>query len=113
MGDRKQPTPPPSKPERTSVENEFRFNLGDRVKDSVTGFVGIVTGRGDHLSGCDTYGVQCELLKDGLPQDMKWFDDPRLELEQASVLKSFVNRVLGRDSGADGVPSATGSNPTR
>lgn len=113
MGDRKQPTPPPSEPERTSVDNDYRFALGDRVKDSVTGFSGIVTGRADHISGCDTYAVQSEVLKDGMPQDQKWFDDPRLELVQAGVMQSFVNRVLGRDSGADGVPTATGSNPTR
>jgi hypothetical protein len=92
---------------------EFRFNLGDRVKDLLTGLTGIVTSRGDHISGCDTYGVQAEGLKDGLPLELKWFDDPRLELVQASVLKPFVNEREGRDTGADSVPQSTRSAPTR
>lgn len=84
---------------------EFKFNVGDRVKDRVTGFQGIVIGRSDYISGCDTYGVQPERLKDGIPQDTKWFDDPRLILVEAGVLKAFDTREVR--TGADSVPQAT------
>jgi len=32
--------------------------LGDKVQDSISGFTGIVTTVGDHISGCDRYGVR-------------------------------------------------------
>lgn len=62
-----------------STVHTFRFDIGATLRDKVTGFEGVVVGRGDHLSGCDTYGLQAKQLKDGYPQDIKWFDEPRLE----------------------------------
>ena len=92
---------------------EYRFNLGDRVADLVTAFSGIVIGRSDYISGCDTYGVQAETLKDGMPLEIKWFDDPRLILVKAGVLAAFVNERAVKDTGADGVPISTRSAPSR
>ncbi len=51
---------------RRHMAADFKYQLGDRVKDKVTKFTGIIVGRGDHISGCDTYGVQTETLKDGM-----------------------------------------------
>jgi len=87
-----------------SNTKDFKFALGSKLRDKVTGFEGVVTGRGDHISGCDTYGLQNQTLKDGAPQDLKWFDEPRLELVSSDVLV-----VDDRDerTGADStIPSA-------
>lgn len=84
---------------------EFKFNRGDRVKDRVTGFVGVVVSRADHISGCDTYGLQPEQLKDGAPQKCEWFDEPRLEFVQAGVVPMIDTREVR--TGADSIPQAT------
>ena len=47
------------------------LNLGDKAKDKVTGFTGIVTARTVFLNGCVRCGVQSDKLKDGLPTDIQ------------------------------------------
>lgn len=85
----------------------FKFRLGETVRDKVTGFKGIVTSAARHLSGCDTYGVVPTALKDGAPQDTRWFDEPRLESKGGSVLSIDERPVR---TGADNrVPTATRS----
>lgn len=37
----------------------FKFNNGESVKDIVhTGYEGVIIGRCDHLTGCNTYLIQ-------------------------------------------------------
>jgi len=59
---------------------DFKFNLGDIVKDTITGFEGVVTLRSQWLNNCNTYGVQPQELKDGIPQERQHFDQPQLKL---------------------------------
>ena len=63
----------------------FKFELGDRVKDAVTGFKGVVVAQTKWLNGCIRYNVQSEKLKDGRPQDAYAFDE-----EQLSVVGSPI-----------------------
>lgn len=63
------------------------MKLGDKVKDSVTGFTGIVTARTTFLHGCVRCGVQSDKLKDGKPVDAVWIDEPQLSLVKAAVVK--------------------------
>lgn len=35
----------------------FKFNIGDQVHDVVTGSVGIITGRHQWITGCNTYSI--------------------------------------------------------
>ena len=62
----------------------FRFELGSKVRDRVTGFEGIVTGRYEFLYGCRRYGVQSRELKDGKPIDSVGFDEDALEVVVAA-----------------------------
>lgn len=55
------------------------IKLGDRVKDLVTGFEGIVIGRTEWLYGCTTLGVKSSELKDGKPIESLWFDEQSLD----------------------------------
>jgi hypothetical protein len=87
--------------------NGFRFSLGDLIRDKVTGFEGICVGRANHISGCDTYGVQPRGLKDGNAIEHKWYDDPRLELVTAGALTGIDPREAR--TGADSTPTATRS----
>jgi hypothetical protein len=63
------------------MDNIFKFNLGDEVKDSITGFSGIITARTQFLNGCIRYGITCtKLNKDGIPLESEYFDEQQLEL---------------------------------
>lgn len=65
----------------------FKFNTGDEVKDTITGFKGIVTYRTQWLNNCNTYGVQPTKLKEGETRKREHFDEPQLELVKAKVHK--------------------------
>lgn len=57
-----------------------KFNLGDRIKETITGVTGIACGRCEYLWGCVQYEVKCEELdSNGKIQDF-WFDEARLVL---------------------------------
>lgn len=62
--------------------------LGDRVKDKVTGFTGIAIGRTDWLYGCTRISVLPEHLHDGKPIDAHSFDEPQLEILARGVIST-------------------------
>lgn len=55
-----------------------KTKLGDKAKDPITGFTGIVIARTEHLYGCVQCGVKSKELKDGMPINAQWFDEPSL-----------------------------------
>jgi len=55
----------------------FKIELGKKVKDSITGFNGIVTGKVEYITGCRQYLVVGK-SKDNKPADSLWFDEDRL-----------------------------------
>lgn len=56
------------------------INLGDRVKDKLTEYTGIVVGVTDWIAGCRRIGVKSQALKDGAPMEAEWFDEPQLDV---------------------------------
>ena len=68
-------------------EPKFKFFLGDEVSDTITGYKGIVVCRSQWIYNCNTYGVRSTELKDGLPMDDKFFDEPQLKLIKKEVKK--------------------------
>ena len=62
-------------------------NLGDRVKDKVTGFCGLVTAKTTWMNGCVRVGVQSEKLKDGIPQEVQWIDEAQLTVVKRGIVK--------------------------
>jgi len=85
-------------------KQQFEFAHGEVVRDKVTQFEGAVISRADHISGCNTYGVLPLTLKDGAPQDTRWFDEPRLTRTGATL--PIVDDRATR-TGADSIPQAT------
>lgn len=77
----------------------MNINIGDRVRDRVTDFEGLVTGHAEYLSGCDTYLVQ-PALKDGAWQEGRWFDEPRLTVVTVAAIAAVDTRAVR--TGADG-----------
>lgn len=59
--------------------SKFIFDLGLKVKDSLTGFQGVIAYRAEYLTGCNQYGIQpWERDKDGDVRESKQFDENRL-----------------------------------
>lgn len=57
-----------------------KVELGDEAKDKVTGFKGVVVAISKWLTGCDRYGLQPSVDKEGKVPDLYWVDEPMLEL---------------------------------
>lgn len=65
------------------------IELGDKVKDPVTGFVGIAVAKTTWLHGCNRISVQPQdLNKDGAPRDAQVFDEMQLTIIKKAVIKS-------------------------
>jgi hypothetical protein len=78
---------------------EFKIGLGSEVRDSVTGFQGIVTARAEFIAGCRQYIVQPPVKKDGSIPENNWLDEERL-----IVVKS--KQVQGKPTGGpQSIPS--------
>ena len=55
--------------------------MGSFVRDSITGFAGVVIGRTEYLNGCISILVQPEAVtSEGQPIEAHWFDEQRLTL---------------------------------
>ena len=44
------------------------IELGDKVRDKITGFEGIAVSKTEHLNGCVHFGVQAKMLKGEMPE---------------------------------------------
>jgi len=55
----------------------FKINMKAKVKDSITGFAGIVTGRVEYVTGCRQYLVAPKSQKNKFG-DSIWLDEDRL-----------------------------------
>ena len=56
------------------------FGLLEEVRDRVTGFRGVITGRTEWAYGCIRYSVQPKGLKNGRPVEAMGFDEASLAL---------------------------------
>ncbi len=70
------------------MSETFKFDLGDKVKDRVTGFTGIVMARTEWFNGCVRYQLQRDKIgKDGKLPDTEPFDEQQLDLLVHSKIK--------------------------
>lgn len=63
------------------ARSTFKFDLGDTLKEVMSGYEGVVMGRTDYLTGCNGYGLLSP--KDVIGKDKKktewvWFDETLL-----------------------------------
>ena len=59
-------------------KNMKKLKLGQKVKDSITGYEGIAVARTTWLNGCERIAVQGPLDKDGNIPNEKWIDISQL-----------------------------------
>lgn len=75
---------------------EFKFNMGDKLKDTVSGFVGIVRGQYFYANGCKHYGLApITLSKDGRIMDHENLDENRLILVKPASKKKIQKPTGG------------------
>jgi hypothetical protein len=73
------------------------FKLGWTLKDKITGFKGVVTGRCEYISGCHQVLLVPAVSKTGDHREGHWFDEQRCE----RVGGSEVTLNNGRNPGFD------------
>lgn len=61
------------------------INLGDTVRDTITGFEGVVIAATEFMYGCRRLSVQPKELKDGQLREAETFDELQLEVVYHSV----------------------------
>lgn len=67
-------------PDWKNLETVFDVELGDKVRDRLSGLEGIVAARVEYLTGCTQMAVVAPGLKaDGDPREWKYFDWQRLQ----------------------------------
>ena len=76
------------------------IELHSEVKDIITGFKGIVTGKTTWANGCVRYAIQGKMDKDGKVPDLQWADEQDVIEIKEPVKKKKLN--LG---GPQGDPS--------
>lgn len=78
--------------------------LGDRVREKISGFEGICTQIVTYLNGCDRILIQPETLHEGKPIEGHYFD-----VLQVSVVKKHVmqadNRTNKTGGATDKIPA--------
>lgn len=75
----------------------MRINLGDLVRDQISGFQGVAVGRTEWLYGCVRITVAARGLdKDGKPFDSQTFDEDQCEIvENGSMQAPSKDRTGG------------------
>lgn len=73
------------------------IQLGQKGRDRVTGFEGIVTGVCNYLSGCNQALLVPRVGADGAYRAGEWFDVQRVEITEASMLTLDNSRTPGPD----------------
>ena len=58
---------------------DFKFSLGEVVKEKITGFEGVIMAQCSYISGCTQYGIMSQKLDEhGLTQNWIYYDENRL-----------------------------------
>ena len=65
-----------------------KVGLGDVVRDTITGFEGVVCAKTEWLNGCVRVQVQPKQLREGKPIEAHTFDIEQLELVKIGGRKS-------------------------
>ncbi len=68
------------------------IKLGDKVKDSITGFEGVASGKCEYLNGCVSWEVRPTKLKDGEIVKSEWIDEQQLIPKSKAKVGGPANR---------------------
>lgn len=68
------------------IMTNFKFELGQIVKDKVTGFIGVVVCRSQYLTGCNRYAIQARIVTpEGKIPEWVYFDEDLMLVEGENI----------------------------
>ena len=71
------------------------MELGDKARDSITGFAGTLIGRAEYLTGCEQWLIVGLAFDPGKLGESGWFDADRIEVTEKAATKLDVTRAGG------------------
>ena len=83
---------------------EHVVKLGDKVRDTISGFEGVAVARTEYLNGCARVGVQPPVDKDGKLPEAQHFDQPQLMVLAGKEAARPAHDVDGRTGGPGRYP---------
>ena len=92
---------------KSSADNDpfCGIAMGDKVKDTLSGFTGVVLARCEHITGCNQIFILPKSDKENEIKDGIWFDIERIE-----KITDRAVQLGARRTGADiPAPRATGA----
>lgn len=63
------------------------IQLGNEVKDTISGLTGIATGRAEYLFGCARVLVEPMACREGKPCEGQWLDEQRIVTTKKRSIK--------------------------
>ncbi len=75
-------------------------NMGDKAKDQITGFEGVITGKAEYISGCSQVLLAPAVNKDGEFREGQWFDLQRIEVIRTKAVELDNRATPGADKQA-------------
>lgn len=85
------------------------MKLGDKVRDRITGYEGVVTGKAEYITGCKQLLVTSQQLKTDGDSTAQWIDEVRLTM----VAPDIIPMLHAAGGPSDGPTSVVKSPPTR
>ena len=79
------------------------IKLGSKVRDTISGFEGIVTARHEYLNGCVRYSISAT----SLDENGKMFDEAWLDDQQVEVIEEMGPEVSKDSTGKPGGPNSS------
>ena len=86
----------------------MKFNrdpaLGDKVKCTVTGFIGTITTHAKHIAGCDRFWIEPQISVENKRMEGCWIDIDLIEIIEPNAI-SLVRYTRAAPVGFDLPPS--------
>ncbi len=64
----------------------FKYDIGDILRDKVTGLQGVVIVRAEYASRSRSYGIQPREIQNNTVPEYTWLDETTLELVESDVV---------------------------
>lgn len=71
------------------------MDVGQVLKDKITGFTGVAVAKTEWLNGCVRMTLQPREMREGKPIDSQTFDVEQLEIVEPAEKISFLRRITG------------------
>lgn len=72
--------------------------LGKKVRDTVSGFEGIITSRVEYINGCVQFCVTPKVVKDNIRPDSEYIDEAQIEIIKEEKVEIESKRTGGHQA---------------